>query len=197
MQPRHRFSVFAGLQWTWTPSTHTNYSFFLKFDTRYINFIEKPYLPGKPSWKSYCNLQNLPEPLNQTPTPPHTHLLPLEDWMEHKRSWRKWMIAMKKTTLKLPFEESVLPDSVLQAFAELLVCLHLCGLMSCWVPWVCFCPHGMPRSVSRNASWGFDMWCHWSEAWKQFHGSSSQTGTEYFLSCQDSFRWGGVCTTLV
>lgn len=98
MQPRHRFSVFAGLQWTWTPSTHTNYSFFLKFDTRYINFIEKPYLPGKPSWKSYCNLQNLPEPLNQTPTPPHTHLLPLEDWMEHKRSWRKWMIAMKKTT---------------------------------------------------------------------------------------------------
>lgn len=29
-------------------------------------------------------------------------------------------------------------------------------------------------------------------------GSSSQTGTEYFLSCQDSFRWGGgVCTTLV
>lgn len=196
MQPRHRFSVFAGLQWTWTPSTHTNYSFFLKFDTRYINFIEKPYLPGKPSWKRYCNLQNLPEPLNQTPTPPHTHLLPLEDWMEHKRSWRKWMIAMKKTTLKLPFEESVLPDSK--------------HLQNCW--FVCisvvWCPVGFLGFVSAH------MACHALSA--EMHpgvltcdatgvrhgnnstdGSSSQTGTEYFLSCQDSFRWGGVCTTLV
>lgn len=152
MQPRHRFSVFAGLQWTWT-------------------FVEKVLQSAE-----------FARTFKSDPHPPHTHLLPLEDWMEHKRSWRKWMIAMKKTTLKLPFEESVLPDSVLQAFAELLVCLHLCGLMSCWVPWVCFCPHGMPRSVSRNASWGFDMWCHWSEAWKQFHRRVQQPNWNWIFS---------------